>query len=311
MMNEYSILGSPVDDLESLFRLLSPTEMSYSRTMNWKRGAVALVLVAVVSAFPYGPLFAWSPVHPGYLRLRSSRADILYPVGSPSEAAYREMDRYVAIAEAFHGLRCPKRITVVVCRNWSDCIRFAPFLSRQRPAGVTIPTGTVIYLTPSVAGVLDVGGTLRHELSHATLNQNRSLISVWRLLKQPWFNEGAAGVIAGLEAPAPGRKLVALPATEFVRRARNEDLWACFDAVLQKDWRFSYTAWTFFWDREIELRGKKMFLNFERACIADPDKCRSSFESSYGTSLEAAVTTYQNDILSGRFVPIDQAVQIR
>jgi hypothetical protein len=285
--------------------------MTYTRAMNWKRGAAVLILVAFLSAFPYGPLFAWSPVHPGYVRLRSARADVLYPVGSPLEVAYREVDQYIALAESFHGLKCSKRITVIACRNWGDCLRFAPFLGRQRPAGVTIPTGTVIYLTPSIAGILDVGGVLRHELSHATLNQNRTLMSVWRLLRQPWFSEGAAGVIAGMGAPLPGRKLVSLPAAEFVRRARNEALWPSFDAVQQKDWRFSYTAWTFFWDREIELRGREILLRFERACVADPDRCRSSFEYVYGTDLRTAVTAYQDDIRSGRYVPVDQPAQNR
>jgi hypothetical protein len=79
------------------------------------------------------------------------------------DAAYRDVDRFVVMAEAFHRLRCSKRITVIACRNWNDCRRFAPFLGRQQPVGVTIATGTVIYLTPSINGTWDVGGVLRHE----------------------------------------------------------------------------------------------------------------------------------------------------
>lgn len=52
------------------------------------------------------------PVHPGYLKLRFTRADVLYPEGGPLDAAYRDVDRFVAMAEAFHRLRCSKRITV-------------------------------------------------------------------------------------------------------------------------------------------------------------------------------------------------------
>jgi len=179
--------------------------------MSWKHGVAYLLVLAFLAAFPYGPLFAWSPVHPGYLKLRFTRADVLYPEGGPLDAAYHDVDRFVAMAEAFHRLRCSKRITVIACRSWNDCRRFAPFLGRQQPVGVTIATGTVIYLTPSINGTWDVGGVLRHELSHATLNQNRSLLSVWRLLAQPWFSEGVAGVVAGKGAPVPGRKLVTIP----------------------------------------------------------------------------------------------------
>jgi uncharacterized protein YybS (DUF2232 family) len=47
---------------------------------------------------------------------------------------------------------------------------------------VTIPTGGVIFVTPNAAFTADIGGLLRHELSHAVLNQNRSLLSVGQLV---------------------------------------------------------------------------------------------------------------------------------
>jgi hypothetical protein len=80
--------------------------------MSWKHGVVYLLVLAFLAAFPYGPLFAWSPVHSGYLKLRFTRADVLYPEGGPLDAAYRDVDRFVAMAEAFHRLRYSKRITV-------------------------------------------------------------------------------------------------------------------------------------------------------------------------------------------------------
>jgi len=276
--------------------------------MGWKCVFACLFVLAVLAAFPYGPLFAWSPVHPGYVKLNFKRADVLYPADRPPDPAYSDVDQYVALAESFHNLRCSKKITVVACRDWNDCLRFAaPFLGKQRPVGVTIPTGTVIYLaTPYIYGTLDVGGVLRHELSHATLNQNRTLLSVWRLLRQPWFSEGVAGVTAGMGVTAPGHKLVALPAVDFIARARHEELWPSFEAVPQRDWYFSYTAWEFFWVRQIQLRGKATFLKFESACTSEPEKCRVGFANIYGMDLRHAVEAYQDDLRSGRFVPADR-----
>ena len=276
--------------------------------MSWKRGLAGFFVLAVLAAFPYGPLFAWSPVHPGYVRLNFKRADVLYPADRPPDPAYSDVDQYVALAESFHNLRCSKKITVVACRDWNDCLHFAgPFLGKQRPVGVTIPTGTVIYLaTPYIYGTLDVGGVLRHELSHATLNQNRTLLSVWRLLKQPWFSEGVAGVTAGMGITAPGHHLVAVPAVDFLAKARREELWPSFDTVQQKDWRFSYTAWEFFWVRQIQLGGKEAFLKFESACTSEPEKCRAGFANIYGMDLRHAVEAYQDDLRSRRFVPVDR-----
>ena len=273
--------------------------------MNWKRAILCLLiasLLAVLAAFPYGPLFAWSPLHPGYQQMEFSRADLLYPKGARLDPAYREVDGYVATAESFHEMKCSKKIKVVVCRNWGDCLRYAPFQATQRPLAVTFVTGTAIFVTPRATGPVDIGGLLRHELSHAVLNQNRSLVSVLRMLQQPWVSEGVAGVVAEMGATAPGRQLVSLPEGEFRSRAAAEDLWPCFAAAPQKDWRFSYTVWLSFWDWQIERSGKKTFLTFERACISDPRARRTAFADVYGTELRNAVQQFQAELRAGKLV---------
>jgi len=273
--------------------------------MSWKQGIVCLAVLALLAAFPWGPLFAWSPVHPGYRQVRFSRADVLYPDGTVLDQGYREVDQYVAIAERFHELKCSHKIKIVVCRNWGDCLRFArAFVRGQRPLAVTIPTGTVIFVTPKAeASAADIGGLLRHELSHAVLNQNRSLVSVLRMLRQPWVSEGVAGVVSGMGVTAPGRQLISLTEAEFLSRAMTEELWPCFAAAPQKDWRFSYTAWLYFWGGQIQRSGKETFLRFERECISDPDGCRSAFAGVYGTDLRKAVENFQVEVRSGRVVP--------
>jgi len=272
--------------------------------MSWKRNILGIIVLVFLAAFPWGPLFAWSPVHPGYRRVQFSRADVLFPDSVPLDPAYRDVDRYVAVAENFHELKCSRKVEVVVCRNWKDCIRFAePFLMGQRPLAVTIPTGTVIFVSPTAEGWADIGGLLRHELSHAVQNQNRSLVSVWRMLRQPWVSEGVAGVVAERGVTAPGRHLVSLPESEFLSRAQVEDLWPSFTPQPQKDWRFSYTAWIYFWDRQIERRGKTSFLRFERACFSGPQSCPSTFAAVYGTDLRHAVEDLQAELRSGRVIP--------
>jgi len=271
--------------------------------MTWKRTILTFIILAILAAFPWGPLFAWSPVHPGYRKVQFSRADVLYPESAALDPAYRQVDRYVAVAESFHELKCSRKIKVVVCRNWNDCLRFAaPFLMGQRPLAVTAPTGTVIFVTPRGEGWADIGGLLRHELSHAVQNQNRSLVSVVRMLRQPWVSEGVAGVVAARGVTEPDRHLVSLPEAEFLSRAKTEDLWLSFADAPQKDWQFSYTAWMYFWDEQIERRGKATFLRFERACFSDPQRCRSTFADVYGAGLRNAVDEFQAEVRSGRVV---------
>jgi hypothetical protein len=212
----------------------------------------------------------------------------------------------VALTESFHEVKCSKKIKVVVCRNWSDCLRFAPFLGRQRPLAIAIPTGSAIFVTPNAAFTADAGGLLRHELSHAVLNQNRSLLSVWRMLRQPWVSEGVAGVLAGMWPTAPGRQLASLPEAAFLSRAATAQLWPCFAVAPQKDWRFSYTAWLYFWDRQIERAGKRTYLTFERACFSDPNGRQGAFAGVYGTGLRNAVEEFQSEVRSGRVVAPEQ-----
>ena len=248
-------------------------------------------------------------MHPGYRQAEFARADILYPSSTALDPAYREIDRDLAVAESFHELRCSKKIKVVVCGNWNDCLRFAaPFLIGQRPLAVTDPTGTVIFVTPRGAGWADVGGLLRHELSHAVQSQNGSLLSVWRMLKQPWVSEGVAGVVAAMGTTAPDRHLVSLPDAEFSSRAKTEDLWPSFAEARQKDWQFSYSAWMYFWDRQIERSSKRTFLRFERACFANPQSCHRIFADVYGTDLRNAVEEFQAEVRAGRVVAPERAV---
>lgn len=89
------------------------------------------------------------------------------------------------------------------------------------------------------------------------------------------------------------------------------DLWPSFAASPQKDWRFSYTAWLYFWDRQIERSGKPTFLRFERACFSRPQACRTTFAQVYGLDLRKAVEEFQADARSGRLVPPDRVVPQR
>ncbi len=277
--------------------------------MRWKRSILGMIVLALLAAFPWGPLFAWSPVHPGYQEVRFSRAEVLYPDWMTLDPAYRDVDQYLEVAEGFHELKCSKNVEVMVCGNWTDCQRFAaPFLMGQRPLAVTVATGTVIFVTPSAERWADIGGLLRHELSHAVQNQNRSLVSVLRMLRQAWVSEGLAGVVAAKGVTAPGRHLVSLPGSEFLSRAKTEDLWPSFTPQPEKDYRFNYTVWTYFWERQIERSGKATFLKFERACFSDPPSCPSDFAAFYGADLRRAVEDLQADLRSGRMTAPEPAM---
>jgi hypothetical protein len=235
---------------------------------------------------------------PGYAVEKLQRADILYGEGTVLDPAYRNVDRYIADAEQFHGLRLEKRLTVVDCRSWDDLRRFMPYNYSRALGGVTVATGTVIYISPKLHEKnLDAGEYLRHEISHATLNQNQAVWNALRMGRQAWFTEGIAVLF--------GRQRAYLTAAEFTDRARKDDLQPLFNGGPTPDMRFAYQAWRYFWAYELQNQDRARFYGFQSACMKDPDGCRKSFAAIYGVSLADAVARFQADVRAGRFQAAD------
>ena len=130
---------------------------------KWSRWAATAVLLFFLGCALDGPLFPWSPLKPGYTHFTLHRADIYYPSGTTLEEAYRQVDNYIAEAETFHRLKMPDRITVIAPRTWTDFHLQAPW-QRGPVGGLTLQTGTVIFITPKVAEKrLDTAEFLLHE----------------------------------------------------------------------------------------------------------------------------------------------------
>ncbi len=68
------------------------------KLLRWRTLAI-MALVAIALAFPYGPLFPWSPVRPGYAVAHFARAAVLYPRGTELAEDFRHVDDYLAHAQ--------------------------------------------------------------------------------------------------------------------------------------------------------------------------------------------------------------------
>lgn len=254
--------------------------------MKLRLASVSLLLLAAW-AFAFGPLFAWSPVHPGYDTQRLQRATIVYPASTLPAAALTGADAAVADVESWLGMTMHSRVTVVLCRDWDDFHRFVPTI-RGRVGGVTI--GSAIYLTPRIAEKhLDLGEYLRHELTHALVGQNVPLWRLPRLEKRSWLYEGVPVWV--------GRQQSYATHQEFLAQARTLDLAGVIDtAHPSSDMRFNYVAWRNFIDYLDHTHGRAAFLDFYHAYLADPDAELARFQSIFGASLPDAVRHYQSTL---------------
>jgi hypothetical protein len=196
----------------------------------------------------------------------------------------------------------PRRVSIVLCRSWRDFGRFMPVISAQGPGGVTLGTGTVIYITPRLDEKnLDKAEYVRHELSHAIVHQNQKFLVALRVRRQQWLYEGIAVCF--------GRQTSYVTPDEFVRRTMTEDLEPVIDperrarSAERADMRFSYQAWRYFLEHLIQTEGRERFLGFFEACAPQPAAAPVLFSAAYKISLPEAIRRFQSDVRSGKWRP--------
>jgi hypothetical protein len=256
------------------------------KRLRWAAGAI---LVFFVACFLDGPLFPWSPVKPGYTHFILHRADVYYPAGTTLEDAYQQLDSLIQEAEAFHRLKMPDRITVIALRSWTDFHLQAPW-QRGPVAGLTLQTGTVIFITPKVGEKhLDTAEFLRHELSHAILDQNTTLWRGHKLSRQSWLSEGLAVDF--------GRQKAYLSEQEFFARVRTGAVAPAFHGD-NSDMRFNYVAWRYFLEHMIHTRGRDRFQDYLLRVMQDPDDARGLFPEYFGISFDDAVQEFEARVRS-------------
>ncbi len=266
-----------------------------------KIGAAALLACLGSAAFAYGPLLPWSPVKPGYALASFARAQVFYGKTGPLPAGYGEIDSMMADAESFHRLRFRRPLTVIACKAWGDCERGLPWLSTHGLGGITLATGDVIYITPKLEEKrFHTREFLRHEISHALLFQNTTIVKSYRLNHSPWLLEGLAVSF--------GRQQDFFSRQEFFEMAARVDLAGYIDpAHAASPWnaRFAYPAQRYFVEYLQDQYGDGRFTGYLHQAIAAPDRTSALFKDAFHLPLTAAIEAYQHDVRSGAWPPAE------
>src|SRR6202022_2668627 len=221
--------------LAVLSKALITTPCYDLRKTSWRdlRRSYLVVLIAsgvmllLTKALLWGPLFPWSPVKPGYELLRLVRADVYFGAGSSLDPAYARVDEAIEITERFHQLNLRHRMTIIVCRDWADFHRFLPIVPGDGMGAATPEYGTVIFVTPKVQQMnFDISEFIRHELSHAVIDQSSNLWKSLQFKNAPWLFEGVAVLAARQNAYGTW--------DDFLTRVRKESLGPLF---LRESWK--------------------------------------------------------------------------
>ncbi len=277
------------------------------RKLLLKRAAFAITLVlvlAVAMAFPFGPLLPWSPIKPGYGAQAFARGKVFFNQADAMPVDYQGLDDLMKEAEAFHHLQFHEPVTVLDCKNWRDCERAIPWMNMRGLGGLTLATGDVIYITPKLREKnFSIREYLRHELSHALLSQNTTIVKSYKLNRVPWFFEGLAVSF--------GRQRNYFSRQEFQDRAAKEDLAGVLDPAktnpASPDWnaRFAYTAQRYFVEYLRQKFGEERFAEFIKRSIADPDRQETLVQESFGQPLGDLIAAYQTAVRSNEWLPIE------
>jgi hypothetical protein len=181
----------------------------------------------------------------------------------------------------------PDRITVIAPRTWTDFHLQAPW--QRGPVGaLTLQTGTVIFVTPKIAEKhFDTAEYLRHELSHAILDQNMPLWRGHKMNAEPWLYEGLAVDF--------GKQKSYLTEDEFVARVQTEPLAPAFNGN-NSDMRFNYVAWRYFLEYMIRTRSRDKFQDYLLRVMQDPDQARAIFPEYFGVPFDVAVLEFQSKL---------------
>lgn len=266
--------------------------------MNWSKvrrsifysGALVFLL-----AFPYGPLFPWSPWKPGYNHLALQKADVYWPSGTDLPEAYRQVDDLIAQTEHFEQLSCTQRITVVECATWIQFRRLMPQMSTHSVGAVTLATGAQIYVTPKLQEMhFDHREFLLHELGHALVNQHQSLWNAYRFTQVDWLAEGIS--------VANGRQKSYLSLGEVLSLAARQPLGPVIDPARRAEMkdglnmRFAYPVWRYFTEYLITRYGRDAYQRYLLAVAADPAEWRAHFGQIFGRAFGDEIDAFQETL---------------
>jgi len=282
------------------------------------RKTIGLALLIVVTAifiygFLCGPLFPFSPIKPGFAELNLTRCTIVYPKNTKISPEYGTVDDLIGETEQFHNLQFKKRIQIIVCATNEQCKRF----SMTGGHACTIQTGTVIYIRPSIQETTyppkitiergsiilqppvvethrDLTGFLKHELSHAILYQNTSILKAIRIKR--WLEEGLAVYFGNPHHYYHG--------SEFRTLAIDQ---GCFFNLLDEQaepegipqdikYYFMYGAFYEFMNYLIQTYGVDSVLTYTHEYIKAPGMEDPLFRSLFGINLENELERFQQHI---------------
>ena len=256
---------------------------------------LAVVALAILQ-FPFGRLFPWSPVKPGYVEIPFAKVLLVAPKGFMIEEGLAGIDEIVHDVELFYGLEFTKPLWVIITATTSDAWR----LTWTRGAGLYISsTGSVLAL-PSALLRSEEGDFFRlldRGLAAAILLQNTSFLG--RSMLPKWLVQGSPAYYVSQDADHTWQEFRNLAVDEgyfFDILGANYEIQRIPAKVRDE---FVVMEYRYFLEYLVDKYGLYRVMEYTRRLLDDPGLAGPLFHKVFGVHLYYATEEFEQVIVSG------------
>ncbi|MDZ4700700.1 MAG: hypothetical protein SH809_13405 [Rhodothermales bacterium] len=270
---------------------------------EWAAGLfLALTVVSSAAAFLAGPLVPWAPFRIGYTEYRSVKAVLIMPSTTLPPVPLDRLDALIGEVEAQTGLWLESPVRIVVAGSWGLFNRGALLglsSSVGEHTGRTLPTGTVVYLSPLASQPgQEAANALKHEITHAVLFQQMSLARSMAFAKLEWLSEGLAAYIATGSLGGWEVEWSRMAIAEAYLYPVTRD--AGFEAITEADRsRFVRETRRQFVRYLMTRYGADAFYLFLDRVLAEPDQQAAAFRDTFGVTPDEADAAFMREVEAG------------
>ena len=238
----------------------------------------------------WGPLFAWSPIKPGFQKIPSTKANIYIQNMTSSDSIVYYIDQILGDEEVFHQLNYEDRVTIIIVDPKTKMNRFAPWL-RGSGYSVSLSMLNLIYIGPTARrSSFGIKTYLKHELSHMLMDQNTSFRKALKMHEQGWLLEGIAQHFSGHHFYSP---------SEFVEICKSRQI--SFGSLREQNplemsfpnLKLNYTYYQLFVEYLVRQYGLESLQDYIKLYIEDPEEYRVMFETVYDSKLDNILNTFK------------------
>jgi hypothetical protein len=250
-----------------------------------------------------GPLFAWSPIKPGYETFSAKTYTVYYPAGTELPEYYKSLDTYLAETSEQFTLPLKQHIRLIRTDK-SSLQKYLPWMKTDGLGGVALQTGDVLYISFEQIAEREFNEEeyLRHEVVHLMHHQNSNMVNAFNAGKVTYLSEGVPFYAGGprffsRDEFIKNVKKAKLEETTEGDAIYTADAFAALDEQSAERYKISHMLYGEFIGYLIATYGQEKFNAFNHEYLKTPSIHRQLFEEQYGKKLEVVLQEFEEKLL--------------